>query len=93
MTAVTVLHEAEIELWEAVQFYESRCVGLDPVFPPRLSAGFVAAHGPSFSAFQCTLFVISQPLINGGPRPIALTLTMVLESPEAIMVKHRDHLL
>ena len=28
MTPLTVLHEAEIELWEAVQFYEGRCAGL-----------------------------------------------------------------
>lgn len=28
MTPITILHEAEIELWEAVQFYESRCAGL-----------------------------------------------------------------
>jgi hypothetical protein len=25
MTPVSILHEAEIELWEAVQFYEHRC--------------------------------------------------------------------
>jgi plasmid stabilization system protein ParE len=28
MTPLTILHEAETELWEAVQFYESRCPGL-----------------------------------------------------------------
>lgn len=28
MTSVTILREAETELWEAVEFYESRCVGL-----------------------------------------------------------------
>lgn len=28
MTPVTILHEAEMELWEAVQFYENRCAGL-----------------------------------------------------------------
>ncbi|MCU0917816.1 MAG: hypothetical protein MUC88_25120 [Planctomycetes bacterium] len=28
MTPVTVLHEAEMELWEAVRFYESRSAGL-----------------------------------------------------------------
>jgi hypothetical protein len=28
MTSATILHEAEIELWEAVQFYENRCAGL-----------------------------------------------------------------
>jgi hypothetical protein len=28
MTSVTILHEAEVELWEAVEFYESRSAGL-----------------------------------------------------------------
>ena len=28
MTPATILHEAEVELWEAVEFYESKCVGL-----------------------------------------------------------------
>jgi hypothetical protein len=28
MTPIAILHEAEIELWEAVQFYESRHAGL-----------------------------------------------------------------
>ena len=28
MTPVTILHEAEVELWEAVEFYEHRCAGL-----------------------------------------------------------------
>lgn len=28
MTAATILHEAEIELWEAVAYYESRASGL-----------------------------------------------------------------
>jgi len=38
MTAVTVLHEAEIELWEAVQFYESRCAGLGLDFEKEIKA-------------------------------------------------------
>jgi hypothetical protein len=29
MTPITILHEAEIELWETVQFHENRCPGLD----------------------------------------------------------------
>ena len=28
MTRATILHEAEIELWEAVAYYEERCPGL-----------------------------------------------------------------
>ncbi len=28
MTPATILHEAELELWEAVRFYEDRCAGL-----------------------------------------------------------------
>ncbi|HSW02635.1 MAG TPA: type II toxin-antitoxin system RelE/ParE family toxin [Sedimentisphaerales bacterium] len=28
MTSIAILHEAEIELWEAVEFYENRCAGL-----------------------------------------------------------------
>ena len=28
MTGVTILHEAEVELWEAVAFYEERAKGL-----------------------------------------------------------------
>jgi len=28
MTATTILHEAELELWEAVEYYESRSPGL-----------------------------------------------------------------
>ena len=28
MTPILVLHEAEIELWEAAVFYENRCAGL-----------------------------------------------------------------
>jgi hypothetical protein len=28
MTPATILHEAEVELWEAVEYYESRSPGL-----------------------------------------------------------------
>ena len=28
MTSVTILHEAEVELWDAAEFYESKCAGL-----------------------------------------------------------------
>lgn len=28
MTSVTILQEAEIELWQAVEFYENKCAGL-----------------------------------------------------------------
>jgi hypothetical protein len=38
MTPVTILHEAEIELWEAVEFYESRCSGLGLDFEEETKA-------------------------------------------------------
>ena len=38
MTSVAILHEAEIELWEAVQFYENRCVGLGLDFEKEIKA-------------------------------------------------------
>lgn len=38
MTPATILHEAEIELWEAVRFYESRCVGLGLDFEGQIKA-------------------------------------------------------
>jgi toxin ParE1/3/4 len=38
MTPLTILHEAEIELWEAVQFYENRCVGLGLDFEKEIKA-------------------------------------------------------
>jgi len=38
MTGVTVLHEAETELWEAVQFYEGRCAGLGLDFAKEIRA-------------------------------------------------------
>ncbi len=42
MTPVVVLHEAEIELWETVQFYESRCVGLGLDFEKEIKAAVEA---------------------------------------------------
>jgi hypothetical protein len=38
MTPVTILHGAEIELWEAVQFYENRCAGLGLDFEKEIKA-------------------------------------------------------
>jgi hypothetical protein len=38
MTLITVLHEAEVELWEAVQFYENRCAGLGLDFEKGIKA-------------------------------------------------------
>ena len=38
MTPVTILHEAEIELWEAVLFYENRCAGLGLDFEREIEA-------------------------------------------------------
>ncbi len=38
MTSVTILHEAEVELWEAVQFYENRCAGLGLDFEKEIKA-------------------------------------------------------
>lgn len=38
MTPVFILHEAEIELWEAVEFYENRCPGLGLDFEREIKA-------------------------------------------------------
>lgn len=38
MTPVLILHEAEIELWEAVMFYENRCAGLGLDFEREIKA-------------------------------------------------------
>jgi plasmid stabilization system protein ParE len=38
MTSVSILREAEIELWEAVQFYEHRCAGLGLDFEREVKA-------------------------------------------------------
>ena len=42
MTPTTILHEAEVELWEAVEHYESRCPGLGLDFEAELEASFEA---------------------------------------------------
>jgi hypothetical protein len=48
MTNVTILHEAEVELWEAVAFYEERYPGLGLDFETEIeierSLGTVAEH-------------------------------------------------
>ncbi|MBM4024158.1 MAG: type II toxin-antitoxin system RelE/ParE family toxin [Planctomycetes bacterium] len=38
MTPVVILHEAEVELWEAVTFYENRCAGLGLDFEREIKA-------------------------------------------------------
>ncbi len=38
MTPATILHEAEVELWEAVQYYESRSPGLGLDFYAEVEA-------------------------------------------------------
>jgi len=38
MTPVTILHEAEVEFWEAVVYYESRCPGLGLDFEAEVEA-------------------------------------------------------
>ena len=44
MTPVTILHEAEAELWEAVAYYESRCPGLGLDFAAEIEASINAAR-------------------------------------------------
>jgi hypothetical protein len=38
MTSIVILDEAEIELWEAVGFYENRCAGLGLDFVKEIKA-------------------------------------------------------
>ncbi len=38
MTSIIIPHEVEIELWEAVQFYENRCAGLGLDFEKEIKA-------------------------------------------------------
>jgi plasmid stabilization system protein ParE len=38
MTPIVILHEAEMELWEAVEFYESRSPGLGLDFEKEIKA-------------------------------------------------------
>ena len=48
MTSVTILHEAEIELWEAVEFYENRCAGLGLDFGKEIKAALeIVQQSPS----------------------------------------------
>ncbi len=42
MTAATILHEAERELWEAVAYYESRAPGLGRDFQAEIAASVQA---------------------------------------------------
>ena len=42
MIPAIILHEAEIELWEAVVFYEIRCVGLGLDFKTEAQAAIEA---------------------------------------------------
>jgi len=42
MTATTILHEAEVELWEAVEYYESRSPGLGLDFQAEIEASVQA---------------------------------------------------
>jgi plasmid stabilization system protein ParE len=46
MTDVTILHEAEVELWEAVAYYEERAIGLGLDFEIEIerSVQAVAEH-------------------------------------------------
>lgn len=38
MTGTTILHEAEVELWDAVEYYESCCPGLGLDFQSEIEA-------------------------------------------------------
>jgi len=44
MIPVTVLHEAEVELWEAVDYYETRCPGLGLDFLRQVEAGLITVR-------------------------------------------------
>ena len=46
MTDVTILHEAEVELWEAVAYYEERATGLGLDFETEIerSVQVIAEH-------------------------------------------------
>jgi hypothetical protein len=46
MTAPTILHEAEVELWEAVEYYESRSPGLGLDFQAEIEASVHAISQP-----------------------------------------------
>jgi len=40
MTQATILHEPEVELWEAVAYYEDKAAGLGLELKPKLNARF-----------------------------------------------------
>jgi plasmid stabilization system protein ParE len=42
MTDITILHEAEVELWEAVEYYEERSPGLGLDFETEVERSFEA---------------------------------------------------
>jgi len=44
MIPATVLHEAEVELWEAVHYYETRCPGLGVDFLREVEAGLITVR-------------------------------------------------
>ena len=45
MTSIVILDEAEIELWEAVGFYENRCAGLGLDFVKEIKAALEKYSG------------------------------------------------
>jgi toxin ParE1/3/4 len=48
MNSVTILQEAETELWETVEFYENKCVGLGVKFEEAVKAAVESiGHSPS----------------------------------------------
>jgi len=54
MTATTILHEAEVELWEAVEYYESRSPGLGLDFQATVAISYCNTSNPC--AQTCKLF-------------------------------------
>ncbi len=52
MTPILILDEAQIELWEAVAFYENRCAGLGLDFEKEIKASLETISGllPSLTA-------------------------------------------
>ena len=56
MTATTILHEAELELWEAVAYYESRAPGLGLDFQAEIEASLQAiAEAPDRWSLRASL--------------------------------------
>jgi hypothetical protein len=54
MTNVTILHEAEVELWEAVAFYEEISAGLGSISRPK-SSGRMRLSPHTRNAGRCVL--------------------------------------